>query len=65
MYCTMRMLAAEYHCSVDTIRRRVAEMERSGLYPMAVRRIKGMEIDMEQFERFCCQRKRGGRWEER
>lgn len=47
------MQAAENDCAVDTISRRVSEMESSGNYPGVVRRIKHMEIDKEQFEHFC------------
>lgn len=53
MWLSKTMLAAEHECSVDTITRRVNEMEKSGLYPGAVRRIKGVEVDSEQFEHFC------------
>lgn len=53
MWKSKPMLATEHHCSVDTITRRVNEMELSGLYPGAVRRIKGVEVDSEQFEHFC------------
>jgi hypothetical protein len=52
------MLATKFNCSTDTIRRRVAEMERSERFPFAVRRVKGVEVDDEQFERFCCTRRR-------
>ena len=58
MWLTIQMLAKKYNCSTDTIRRRVAEMEKSNTFPMAVRRVKGVEIDDEQFEKFCCVRKR-------
>ena len=53
IWLTKPMLAVQHNCSVDTISRRVNEMELSGLYPGAVRRIKGVEIDSEQFEHFC------------
>ena len=53
MYMTMRMLSAKFKCSQDTIRRRVKEMEASGNYPSAIRRVCGVEIDDVQFEHFC------------
>lgn len=53
MWLSKAMLAAENNCSIDTISRRVNEMEASGNYPGAIRRIKHMEIDKEQFEHFC------------
>ena len=53
MYMTMKMLGTKFNCSIDTIRRRVKEMEASGDYPSAVRRVCGIEIDDEQFEHFC------------
>lgn len=58
MYISIKMLAKKYNCSADTIRRRVAEMEQSERFPYAVRRVKGIEVDDEQFERFCCTRRR-------
>jgi len=58
VWCTIQMLATKFNCSTDTIRRRVAEMERSERFPFAVRRVKGVEVDDEQFERFCCTRRR-------
>lgn len=58
MYITYGMLASKYHCSEATIRRRVAEMENSNLFPMAIRRVKGVEVDDEDFERFCCMRRK-------
>lgn len=53
MWLKIGMAAAKYDCSADTISRRVKEMESSGAYPGAVRRIKGIEVDSEQFEHFC------------
>lgn len=53
IWLTKNMLAVKYGCSVDTISRRVNEMEASGDYPGAVRRIKGIEVDSDQFEHFC------------
>ena len=53
MYVTYPMAAAEFGCSIATIRRRVREMEETGLYPTAVRRVKGVEVDLEQLEVFC------------
>ena len=58
MWVSMAMLSTKYSCSESTIRRRVAEMESSRAFPMAVRRVKGVEVDDEQFEKFCCVRKR-------
>ena len=53
MYCTYKMLAKKFECHESTIRRRVKEMERSGMFPTAVRRVCGVQIDDEQLERFC------------
>ena len=53
MYMTMKMLSQKYGCSKSTIERRVREMERSGMYPAAVRRVCGVQISAEDFERFC------------
>lgn len=53
MWITIKMAASKYACSYYTISRRVKEMEQSGKYPGAIRRIKGMEIDTDQFEHFC------------
>lgn len=53
MYMTYAMLSTKYGCSIDTIRRRVKEMEASEMYPTAVRRVSGVQIDQEQFDRFC------------
>lgn len=53
MYMTYAMLSTKYGCSIDTIRRRVKEMEASEMYPTAVRRVSGVQIDEEQFDRFC------------
>lgn len=53
MYVTYQMLAIQYGCSEATIRRRVKEMEASEMYPTAVRRVSGVQIDQEQFDRFC------------
>lgn len=53
MYCTYKMLAVKYGCHESTIRRRVKEMEQSGMFPAAVRRVCGVQIDDEMLERFC------------
>lgn len=53
MYMTYAMLSTKYECSEATIRRRVKEMEASEMYPTAVRRVSGVQIDQEQFDRFC------------
>lgn len=53
MYMTMKMLASKYGCSKSTIERRVREMERSGMYPAAIRRVCGVQISAEDFEKFC------------
>lgn len=53
MYVTYPMAAEKFGCSTATIRRRVKEMEESGLYPTGVRRVKGVEVDLEQLEDFC------------
>ena len=53
MYVTFRMAAAKFGCSEATIRRRVKEMEASGMYPTAIRRIKGVEVDPVQLNDYC------------
>lgn len=53
MWMTLKMLAFKHGCSEDTIRRRMREMEASGLYPRAVRRLCGVEIDSDALEDFC------------
>lgn len=53
MFCSYQMLAAKFDCSESTIRRRVKEMETSGLFPGAVRRVCGVQVDDEQFEKYC------------
>lgn len=53
MYVTFRMAAVRFSCSEATIRRRVKEMEASGMYPTAVRRIKGVEVDPVQLNDYC------------
>lgn len=53
MFMTYKMLSVKFSCSESTIRRRVKEMERSGMFPTAVRRVCGVQIDDEQLERFC------------
>lgn len=58
MYVTKQMLAAENNCSVRTISRIVSEMEQSGRYPMAIRRVKGVQVNREQFEQYVCSRGR-------
>ena len=58
MYVTRKMLAVKYGCSESTIRRITDEMEASGMYPRAARRIKGVEFDDEQFEEYCTRRRR-------
>jgi DeoR/GlpR family transcriptional regulator of sugar metabolism len=64
MYVTYKMLAHEYGCSESTIRRRVKEMELSGMYPTGVRRICGVTVDQEQFEEYCSKgRARGSEYE--
>ena len=59
MYMTYKMLAAKFKCNESTIRRRVREMELSGMFPSAVRRVCGVQIDDEQLEKFCTIGKRG------
>jgi DeoR/GlpR family transcriptional regulator of sugar metabolism len=54
----MAMLSTKYACSESTIRRRVREMEESGMFPLAIRRVCGVMVDDEMFERFCCLRRR-------
>ena len=61
MWMSYAMLSVKFGCSQDTIRRRVKEMERSGMFPTAVRRICGVEVDDVQLERFCTMgRRRSG-----
>ena len=58
MWVSMAMLSTKYACSESTIRRRVREMEESGMFPLAIRRVCGVMVDDEMFERFCCLRRR-------
>ena len=58
MFLSIKMLATKYGCSVDTIRRRVKEMRDTGRYPTAIRKICGVEVETEEFERFCVERGR-------
>ena len=58
MYVTRKMLAVKYGCSESTIRRITDEMEASGMFPRAARRVKGVEFDDEQFEEYCIRRRR-------
>lgn len=58
MWMTVPMMASKYECSIDTIRRRVKEMRETGRYPTAIRKICGVEIETEEFERFCVERGR-------
>ena len=51
-------LAAREGCSESLIRKRVRELERSGLYPRAVKQLGGLKIDPEQFEDFIFRRRR-------
>ena len=61
MYVTKQMLAAKYGCCERTISRIVAEMEATDMYPMAIRRICGVQVDDDDFERYLCRRKRNGK----
>lgn len=61
MYVTKQMLAVKYNCSVRTISRVITEMEQTGLYPMAIRRICGVQVNDDDFERYLCRRKRNGK----
>ena len=58
MWMTIPMMSIKYGCSIDTIRRRVKEMRDTGRYPTAIRKICGVEIETEEFERFCVERGR-------
>ena len=61
MYVTKQILAVKYDCSERTISRVIAEMEQTGLYPMAIRRICGVQVNDDDFERYLCRRKRNGK----
>lgn len=61
MYVTKTILAAKYGCSERTISRVITEMEQTGLYPMAIRRICGVQVNDDDFERYLCRRKRNGK----
>jgi DNA-binding transcriptional regulator YhcF (GntR family) len=61
VYVTKQMLATKYGCSVRTISRVITEMEQTGLYPMAIRRICGVQVNDDDFERYLCRRKRNGK----
>ena len=58
MYVSVKMLAVQEGCSVDTVFRNYRAMEQSGLYPMAVKQSGGIKIDPEAYNDFLCQRRR-------
>jgi hypothetical protein len=61
VYVTKQMLATKYGCSVRTISRVITEMEATDMYPMAIRRICGVQVNDDDFERYLCRRKRNGK----
>lgn len=58
MFVSLEMMACKYSVSVSTIRRVMYEMERTGRYEGAIKRIGRTEIDTEAFEHYACRRKR-------
>ena len=58
MYVTTKMLAEREGCSVKTIDRIRLRMERSGLYPNAVKRTGTIKINAEDFQAFCLAERR-------
>lgn len=65
MYYTIKELASVYGCSERTISRRVAEMEKSGLYPKAVLAGAGrLRVDDNSLLDFL-QRRRREKWKKK
>lgn len=63
MYVTTAMLAAKEGCSVKTINRIRLRMEKSGLYPKAVKRTGTIKIETKAFNDFICNERRE-KWKE-
>lgn len=55
---SVSQLAAREKCSESIIRKRVREMEKTGLYPQGVKQLGGVKIDVAQFEDFIFRRRR-------
>jgi hypothetical protein len=58
MYVTTKMLAEREGCSVKTIDRIRLRMERSGLYPNAVKRTGTIKIRTEDFDDYVLRERR-------
>ena len=58
MYVTTKMLAEREGCSVKTIDRIRLRMERSGLYPKAVKRTGTIKIRTEDFDDYVLRERR-------
>lgn len=55
---SVAQLAAREKCSESIIRKRVREMEKTGLYPQGVKQLGGLKVDAAQFEDFIFRRRR-------
>lgn len=55
---SVKQLAVREQCSESIIRKRVREMEKTGLYPQAVKQLGGIKINVEQFEDYIYRRRR-------
>ena len=58
MYISVRALAMQEGCSEKQIYRNIAELERTGMYPDAVKESGGLKIDPEAYNSFLCRRRR-------
>lgn len=58
MYISVKALAMQEGCSEKQIYRNIAELERTGMYPLAVKESGGLKIDPEAYNRFLCRRRR-------
>ena len=58
MYVSLEMMATKYSVSVATVRRIIKEMEQSGRYIGAIKRVGKTEVNDEDFEHYVCRRKR-------
>ena len=55
---SVKQLTAREECSESIIRKRVREMERTGLYPQGVKQLGGIKINVEDFEDYIYRRRR-------
>lgn len=58
MFVTVKMLAEDEGCSVDTINRIRIRMEKSGLYPDGVKKTGTIKIKKEAFDDFVLRERR-------